>query len=388
MSTDATLKMCVQRHVVLPSRVYADSRLTGTDRDVLAIMSVAGGGDVEGRDGWFSVKQNDLAALAGKTKGTINAAIKKLTAANYLEKKDNTTGGRGPSIYRIKHDGYLPVVFDLWADRAVQSADRAVQSADRAVQSADRAVQSADHDQPKKNNKNNVVQSADRGPFKSKSLDSFIKDFRFKISDQPVDEDVLNVVSTFMGYRAFYFPNDTSILKAETQIATVVDLLAKGIPASGLIEIIESSVPHAATQYADRPYVKINSIKFFSTTLKERFPIAFMRSPTTSSQKDQQAKSLPITAYDLQCWQAAIDQASAVDSQVEQWSTKFALLGVQNQELHIAVWTVTIRGILQDSTALQAALNQHFPSLKVVWRERDEWVILAKETAAKLLQAA
>lgn len=160
-------------------------------------------------------------------------------------------------------------------------------------------------------------------------------------------------------------------------------MLNDGADVQGIFEVVETQMKRIAGY--GKPGQVPNTFMMFKNELKQRFPLAF-RSTTIVSKKAPEI-TLPLTVEDLNRWQIAIDQATATDQHVDVWKAKFALLGVKDGKVLIAVWTQTIRHILNDCSALQAALKQQFPGLTIAWHVRDELVVQAQKTAT-LLKAA
>lgn len=383
----------VTRHAVVPARAYADTRLTSTDRDVLAVISVTGGFfDAEAREGWFQIRQNDLAALAGRSKGTVNASIKKLKAANYLEKIDNKVGGQSPSFYRIKHDGFLPILFDLWARTDVKVIEQgAVQPADHAVQPADHAVQPADHGTLNNINENNAVQSADHGPLRLRTLDSLIKESKSLVAvevreiDKHVDQEIINVVASFMGYRTYYFPQATSNLNINKQIDCVHDLIDRGFSAESLTSLIEKQVPRAAEFYAGKSAMVPNTINFFKSDLKKICPAAFV---LISTNKGKNKIAVPdpehLKADELTRWFKAIEAASAENEKVRMFQSDVALWGVVNNTAQLVAASSLAKRIFVEAPEFNEAFKTAFPGLEIKWGSSPDQkrVKAAQEAAA------
>lgn len=98
MSTDP-------RYTIFAARAVFDERLTAMDVRVLAAL-----GTFTDRQGWCRPSQTTIAKRIGSNRTWVNASIKRLVAAGYVQsvKQDNERGAQTVNLYRVLMDMSAP----------------------------------------------------------------------------------------------------------------------------------------------------------------------------------------------------------------------------------------------------------------------------------------
>jgi len=402
----------------LQSCMASDTRLNPSDAMIMIILAQVQSTDVMlRREGMFKISQGILALLSPFKRSAINKAIKRLTQAGYLIKipRFSPLGGREACLYKIDYNVTVPAQFDRWQNlqhhfeefqdifenevfsdvptgtppvpvgvRGVFAAPNGQKTAELSdVPTEHRGCshrntpESSDAQGGQKTAELSDVPTGTGGASRIQNLESFIKESKTKILElyPDIDISIVDVVSTFIGTRQFCFPDTKSVLKINTQIEAVKDLISIGIPASGLINIIQMQMPLAAKQYAGTSTIP-NSIKFFKNDLTKRYPDAYLPKPKTTQLEQIELYEIPDDQQ--QSWDDALASASLADNDIDGFKADVAFAGLDGHTVQIIVISETVKTIFRTSTAFKNSIKTAFPDCEVAWCTDPDYIAAFK----------